>query len=425
MSYKLGQRVRRRPSKIVRSGGLLLGGFLLFSMIMLSHISSKTVVPKKGKDLSATSAHKQSGTKNKTSVKHDDDISTLHNLRAIPCTSLFPPRNTSLANASSPELVKLAQYEQVCNGTVFERSSFFAPTPTTTAEAKDYASDTATKLREYSQMGVKPLVFLEPTTTNGDIDLNSYRSGRYDSALNSYFYGLKSNGITDAMMGMWVIMPEGNIPVWSSVDPSTFVANVTKTISFQKKYFPASQSSVMLDGQTYPSSNSWEDGAYKSLLPYVQSIPKGLVDSFGLQGFPWAPRVGQSGDKAYDPAIYLHSGLASEAATALGVRNVWFNTGTFSRMYTDSPAQTVMAQPIERQAMLDGVIAQAKSLEDQGFNVSIHLFAEDKSTTSEATDWSYWRSVPANDANAVVFTTFVHDAAEAHLSLWLYDSSEH
>ena len=182
----------------------------------------------------------------------------------------------------------------------------------------------------------------------------------------------------------------------------------------------------MLDSETYPTINSWSDGAYVSLLPYVQGIPKGLLDSFGLQGFPWAGPANSTDDPIYNPKVYLRTDLAAAAAHTLGVNNIWFNTGTFHQMYTNNAAQTITATPVQRQAMLDGVISQAKTLQSQGFTVDVHLFAENKATTSEAIDWSYWQTQPPMiPQDSAVLTTFIHDLAGANIPLWLFDSDSH
>jgi hypothetical protein len=335
-------------------------------------------------------------------------------LRIANC-SIALPKHAGLSSAKSPQLKKLAEYEDICNGAVMARSSFFVPTPTTEVQAIQFAGDVAAKLKEYSKFNIKPLVIMEPTSNGSIISLNKYRSGSYDTALDKYFGSLKQQGITDSMMGMWVVFPEGNIPVWNNVDPATFTANVTKTVQFQKKYFPNSKASILLDSQTYPSGSSWSGGSYRSLLPYLDGIPRGLIDSFGLQGFPWSPPAGQDG-ALLDPNIYLQVNLAAEAARKLGVTDVWLNTGTFGRAYA-STANEVKVSALKRQVMLDGVIVQANKLKAQGFNASVHLFAENKAATPEGIDWSY---LSENKPKAV-FKTFAHDTAVNDLGLWLFD----
>lgn len=445
MVYRIGQRVRPKieAKKLIVLALLssLLAGSLAttyadsqgVSLLALptaisKHLganaatSIKTKSSKTTNDNKTGSAHQPAvvGTSPTTSAT----VVATEGLRTASC-SLFPANNPALAGARTPQLRKAAQYEQLCHGKVFERVSFFIPTPTTVSQAQAQVMDDATTLKEFALYGVKPLVFMEPSNDSGNLDLNQYRSGAYDAALDAYFSGLKSAGVSSAMMGMWTYLPEGNLPIWSSVDPATFGANVTKTAQIQKKYFPTSQSTILLDSETYPSATSWSNGRYVSLSSYVQSIPKGLLDSVGLQGFPWTPPANQGGGALYDPKVYLRTDLLSEAAHALGVGSVWVNTGTFSRKYTQNSSQTVTVSPTSRQTMLNGVISQVKGLQAQGFGVAVHLFAEDKSTTDEATDWSYWQASPSSDPNTAVFTTLAHDAASANISMWLFDSDQH
>ncbi len=329
--------------------------------------------------------------------------------------------HVGLGAAASPQLRKLAQYEQLCGGAVIDRVSFFVPTPSSPAQAKSYAADTASQLKEFARFGIKPLVFMEPNDENGLLDLQQYQAGAYDAALDTYYARLQGLGISDASMGMWVILPEGNLPEWGSVDPNVYAAVVTRTAQLQKKYFPGSQVSLMLDSETYPSANSWSGGAYTSLVPYVQNIPKGLIDSFGLQGFPWAAPAYQIGS-VYDPTVYLRTDLAMQVAHALGTNNLWVNTGSFHQMYAGQNGRTVSLSPQQRQAMLNGVLEQLLTIQAAGFDVSLHLFAENKANTSEGTDWSYWQTTPGEDPNTAVLTNLVHDSRAAGIPLWLYDS---
>lgn len=381
--------------------------------------TSKTPSNQKRKN---TGSNKQPPVTANSPIMTQDSTSTNSaGLRVASCVGL-PPKTPGLAEASDSKLRKLAQYQEVCGGQPASRSSFFVPTPATVAQAHSYANDMVATLQAYARYGIAPLVFMEPASATGtQLDLAQYQNGTYDAALNTYFADIKAAGITDSMMGMWVMLPEGNLPIWTSVNPATFAASVTKMAQFQKKYFPASQTAVMLDSKTYPSATSWSGGAYTSLVPYVQSIPKGLIDSFGLQGFPWATPANQSGPNLYDPKVYLHTDLAAVAARSLGVTNVWINTGTFSRQHTATAAETVTMTPVGRQALLSGAVAQAKGLQGQGFTVSVHLFAQDKASVGEAVDWSYWQT-PGDSANTDVFTTFAHDLRSANIPLWIFDT---
>jgi len=366
------------------------------------------------------SAHDGTAAKN---TKPNASQPVLAGLQTASCT-IFPPKNPYLSQALTPELRKLAQYEQLCNGSLFSRTSFFVETPSTVSDARSSANDIASRLKEYDQFGIKPLVFMEPTSNGSNLDLSQYANGAYDSALDAYYAALKSQGITDGMMGIWVLLPEGNLPEWSSVDPGIYAKVVTRTAQLQKKYFPASQVSLMLDSETYPATGSWDNGSYTSLVPYVQNIPSGLIDSFGVQGFPWAAPSSE-GSTYYDPNTYLRLDFAEQAAHSLGIQSLWVNTGTFHQMYANQAGETVTVSPLDRQTMLNGVIKQVNSAKSQGFSVAIHLFAENKASVSEGTDWSYWQLQPSNDADTAVFTTFVHDATASNIPLWLFDTDEH
>jgi hypothetical protein len=334
------------------------------------------------------------------------------------------PMHPGLSSASSTQLRKLAQYEQLCASAPIERMSFFVPTPTSLSNARADAYDVAAQLKEFARFGIKPLVFMEPTDGGGLVDLQSYQNGNYDQALDTFYVQLRSLGIDDNSMGTWVLLPEGNLPEWTTLDPGVYGAVVARTAQLQKKQFPGSRVSLMLDSESYPSAGSWSGGKYVSLLPYVQNIPRGLIDSFGLQGFPWAAPAGQAGS-VYNPAVYLRTDFAMEAAHSLGVSDVWVNTGTFHTMYSGQPTKTVTLSPQQRKTMLDGVLAQMRIVQAAGFNVAVHVFAEDKSTVSEGTDWSYWKTTPDGSADASVFSTFVHDARSSGTPLWLYDSTSH
>jgi hypothetical protein len=359
------------------------------------------------------------------------------NAVAQPVSSSLSQSNTStdcksstaapsgLLNAASSELRKLAQYDQVCASGIVNTLSFFTPIPTTAAQAQSYSSDVIAQLKEFAVHGISALVFLEPTTEQGGlIDMNTYNSGAYDAMLDAYFSAIRASGITDSMMGTWVPFPEGNIPVWTSVDPTVFTSSVVKTVTYQKKYFPSSKASILLDSMTYPSVSTWSNGTQVSLLPYVQNMPTGLLDSFGLQGFPWVPPANQPGWATNgEPQNYLRVDLAAQAARNLNVNKIWLNTGTFSMSYAGKAGEQVVVTPARRQQLLLETITQLQTLQKQGFQVSLHLFAQDKSTVNEAINWSYWPTGQASLSQYTsVFKSFVHELQANNIPLWLFDT---
>ena len=218
-------------------------------------------------------------------------------------------------------------------------------------------------------------------------------------------------------MGMWVSFPEANLPEWGPVDATDFAPNVVRSVNIQKKYFPKSLASIMLDAESYPAgSTDWAAGSYGSLAPFISGIPAGLLDSFGLQGFPWAPPANQGGGTSYNPAVYLNSSLAAGAASLLGLHNIWLNTGTFAALYTNNPQQTVRLTSDQRQIMLNGVLNQALNLKRSGYSVSVNSFNEDKSNTSQATDRSY-----KSAADQMVFDSFIAQLNANGIDSWIFD----
>jgi hypothetical protein len=353
-----------------------------------------------------------------TKDKNVEGAGVKSSLRLLACGSL-PAKHANLSKASSGMLRKLAEYEQVCGGAVTGRVMFFTAMPGSTAEAKDYADWVAQVLGEFAKYGISPLVIFEPKSST-EAEYKAYQASSYEGVLNTYFDTIKKKGITDKKMGLWVPFPEANLPMWGTTDPDDFALNVTKTVQAQKKYFPGSKAAVLLESKTYPT---WETGKSVSLLPYVKNIPKGLVNSFGLQGFAWPPT--SAGDTpTLDPKSFLRTDFASEAANALGAKEIWFNTGTYDVSYIlgRSKPQTLTAQ--QRQTVLNGVIAQAKGLKSKGYSVAVHIFAKDKSAVSEGIDWSYWDAGKLTGSSLSVFRTFVNDLNKAKIPLWLFDTNE-
>ena len=343
--------------------------------------------------------------------------------QTLTCGTDMPARE-NLSASNNSQLRKLAEYEHVCGSAFADTHMLFSGMPATSEEAMRLGNQLATKLKEFDEYTVRPLVIVEPVTPDGTmLSMAEVAAGTYDEPLAAFFRTLEQRGVTDGMMGTWVPFPEANTPAWVSTDATQFSQAVTRMVRLQKLTFPDSKASVMLGSQTYPSNDTeWLNGSFKSLTPYTQGIPKGLIDSFGYQGFPWQPAANTNGYELIDPKKFLRTDYAIGAAEALGVRTIWLNTGTFARSHTADSATEVAMSPAERARILTGITDQAAALKRQGFEVSINIFAEDKSATVEAVDWSYWPAGEARNSKArPVLTDFMRRSNEQGVPVWIFD----
>ena len=191
-----------------------------------------------------------------------------------------------------------------------------------------------------------------------------------------------------------------------------------------KSNFPNAKGSILLNSATYDNDDQdWAYGEYISLAPYVSDIDKSLVDSFGLQGFPWLPERNSPSDGLTDPSEYLRYLLAVEAAESLGVKEIWFNTGTFGGKYTMDSEKKISADAESRKFILDNTLIEVKKVQERGFKVWINIFAEDKSDVAEQTDWSYWKMTGKElTPEMIIFKDFIHDLYENNIGISIYDS---
>ena len=111
-----------------------------------------------------------------------------------------------------------------------------------------------------------------------------------------------------------------------------------------------------------------------------------------------------------------------EAADQLGVKEIWFNTGSFSSKYTLDEKITVTITPNKRKDILNGILNEVDTAKSKGYNVWINVFAEDKSNSTEATDWSYWKNPnDRENPHRSVFRDFIVKANEMQLPISLFD----
>lgn len=332
-----------------------------------------------------------------------------------------PEAAINLQGTTSKYMQKLSEYQVLCDSKVADKYMIFTSMPNSRDSAKALASQIAPELKAMKEAGVTPIVIVEPITGWGLIDFAEFNTGFYDAWINDYFSSLGQLGITDESIGVWVPFPEANLPYWNrrNATPKDFAQIVNRYLSIYKEKYPKGKASVLLNSATYDSDDfDWERGDYASLLPYVSEIKPGLVDSFGLQGFPWSPPATRDGNGIFDPREFLNSQLAVEAAQKLGVKEIWFNTGIFATKYAQDDQKRVTITAAKRKDVSFGIVNEMNRAKELGYSVWVNIFAEDKSKVAEATDWSY---LFAGSDHQQVFHDFVRRLQESNIGISLYD----
>lgn len=321
-------------------------------------------------------------------------------------------------------LQALIEYQERCGSFATDTLMFFTDFPYDLTSADEKSTLVARKLNEFSSNRIKPLVIIEPYVGDKEMEYRDFLNGKYDVSLEQYFALLKSKGVTESMMGTWVPFPESNTPNWANKDtePNDFSLVVNKYLRIMKKYFPQAEASILLSAITYePTDINWENGDYISLDPYTSNLDRNLINSIGIQGFPWVP----SATKSKIPSIlrateFLQPDIAISAAQELRTRDIWINTGSFYAKYTTDPSERVFLTLSDRKAILEGILEVAnyiKSYQLNEYRVKINLFSEDKSEYIEATDWSYFQ-----DQDSVnLLKEFLSAAEESSIQVSLFD----
>lgn len=331
-----------------------------------------------------------------------------------------------LSKAQDLRLRKLSEYQTICKSLASQKLMIFIEMPNDNIVAKTEAKKLAVTLKEFSKYKITPVVIIEPNTKWGLVDFLEFNTGFYDAWIKTFFATLKSEGIKDDQMGIWVPFPEANIPTWNKAGstPHDFALAVNKYVKIMRSEFPNTHASILLNSATYDVADyDWAYGEYISLLPFVKDIEPGLINSFGLQGLPWIPAKNSPSNSLTDPSQYLNYLQATEAAEKLGVKEIWFNTGTFGAKYTQDSTKLVIIDHLVRKTILDGVLSEAQKAQDRGFKVWINLFSENKSDTPETTDWSYWHNTKVlNTKEQSIFKDFIAELNQNKIGVSFYDS---
>lgn len=321
------------------------------------------------------------------------------------------------------QLKRLVAYQDMCGSLAVKRMMTFTAFPYDRQSAEKDAATMAGKLKLFSKNGVEPLVIVEPAVGSKLMKYDDFLAGKYSKPLDEYFSNLKAAGVTDEMMGTWVPFPESNTPNWANKNnkPKDFALCVNQYLTVMKKHFPNAKGSILLNAATFdPNDLEWNNGDYLSLSPYLEEIDTRLIDSFGIQGFPWVSRASAKRKEIFRATEFLQNEVAVTSAQQLHTKDIWLNTGTFYAKYAKDPANRTEISLNERRSILNGILDVAKTIQQyqqNEYRVSINLFSEDKSNFNEATDWSYFQS----DDSKALLAEFLHKAENMEVSVSLSD----
>jgi hypothetical protein len=356
-------------------------------------------------------------------IESDVKAATVKQIDDKPCTKKSALK---IGKTTDENLVRLQNYQDICHSFVTNKMMIFTSFSGDKQEADKSAATMAKKLKTFQKAGITPIVIVEPYANDKAMSYKTYLTGTYDEGMQVYFKNLRDAGITDKMMGTWVPFPEPNTPSWNNKDtePHDFALCVNKYLGLLKQYFPKAEGSVLLNATTYePNDAGWENGDYISLSQYVDAIDHNLVTSFGMQGFPWVSNAQQRKRTIFKATEFIQPDLAIGAAQVLRTRDIWINTGTFASKYTDDPQKTVQLSLNERKALLASIMEIAvgiRNYQQNEYRVSINLFSEDKSDTTEATDWSYFQNAEGKE----VLREFLIQANDIDMPISLFDKAK-
>ncbi|MGL4758779.1 MAG: hypothetical protein ACRCXZ_05560 [Patescibacteria group bacterium] len=294
--------------------------------------------------------------------------------------------------AIQPYLNRLAIYQNTCASMAFKKVMVFSSIPANPTVAQQESIRMANILIAFNKVGLTPIVVAEP---NG-VNFAQFAQGAYNESLSMYFEGLKSKGVTEAMMGRWIPFPEPNIPVWDNKGtlPAVFVNCFNLFMEKLRSSYPSVKGSILLNTMTFaPEDVNWMNGSYSSLVPYGAGINLQYLDHVGVQGFPWVSTAGiYAPGYIKNASTFLPPRLAIDLAKAVGTKRVLINTGSFSKKYTLDPTRVVTIPYKDRVETMNSILASAEQIRSglgSGSIIAMNIFAQDKSQVSEATNFSF------------------------------------
>lgn len=303
-------------------------------------------------------------------------------------------------NAQEMQLVSCYQKEVGAASIMMLETDF----PATQSTAITMGKQMAASLIAWHKADVTPLVMFDPTlngSSSANMNLYAFYSGSiYYQALSTYFQAIKSSGITTDEMGLWVPFDEPNLPEWyrGIVSPSLFDRNVNSFATDIRTFYPGVKLSVMLNSQT--CQTGWincqtadNSQTFSSALePYLMSLKTTNLSSFGFEGYTWS-----SVDNA---SQYLNGSVAIDGASTIGVKDVWFNTGTYQIVeYNHVISRATLSR---RGQVLNQIFSQVSSAQSAGINVDfVNIFSQNVLDGDGSANYSYDYSDPTTTSDAL------------------------
>jgi hypothetical protein len=391
----------------------------------ISSIVSSSIVTSSSTSVVPTVSKLTSVSTTASNISNIKSIIDTKTVSAAPVVPIDPNCNVqakiNLGIPTSRFLKQLQKYQDICGSKVADKMMVFTQIPSNPNSVQPLVNEIAYILKEFSVYGITPVIIAEPNDGPNMLSFTDFANGAYNPVLDQYFTALKNTGITDRQMGIWVPFPEPNIPVWNSIGsvPSDFGLLINNYSSSLKKQFPTTPVTVLMNYTSFdPSDKSYSSPKISNFDEHLKNIKPGMVNSFGMQGFPWVESNRPSNGSINDPQVFLQPANAMRAANQLGVNTIWFNSGTVSSKYTQQPNLKVDIAPAERRQVNNNKVALYNQIKNAGYKVWVNEFTQDKSNTAEQTNFSYLQT--ANDQ--AVFKDFAKKLNDSGISLSLFDS---
>lgn len=327
-------------------------------------------------------------------------------------------RSSLLRSLSNPNsrIQSINYYKRLNSNLKVKKGMVFINMPSNQQGIDDATSYLASLFKSFQTNKIEPLIVVEPSNENGPISFDSIANGEYNNNFDLFFNSLANKYDSTKLNTTWVPFPEPNIPnTWNNnnFDVRSFGYMFNNFSRIQKSNLSNSKSTILLNNKTYDSNDiNWSNGEYKSFTGYIENIDKGLIDSFGIQGFAW--NYSNPTWSLKNAKTIIQSSLLTEAAQTLGLKSIWANTGT-DRFFKDNSIVYEVSNRDRNQINTD-LSSELVKFTSQGYNVEVNLFLEDKLNTNEGRDWSYYTT----NEDRKVFSNFTNSLQRGNVSISIF-----